>query len=86
MYTTGDIFDALGADVVARYRDIGGETEGQVDLGDIELNVDPTSSADFDKSSTTRTTPRQVVSLVEIQVTWIGGYTHVLGWLDCVEA
>lgn len=86
MYTTGDIFDALGADVVARYRGIGGETEGQIDLGDIELNVDPTSSADFDKSSTARTKQRQVVSLLEIQVTWIGGYTHVLGWLDCVEA
>lgn len=85
MYTTGDIFEALGADVVVRSRDIGGETEGEVKLGEIELGFDPTGSADSNNSSTpTRT--RQVVSLVEIQVTWIGGCTHVLGWLDCVEA
>lgn len=85
MYTTGDIFEALGADVVVISRDIGGETEGEVKLGEIESNTGPTSSADSDDSGA-RTRTRQVVSLVEIQVTWIGGYTHVLGWLDCVEA
>lgn len=88
MYTTGDIFEALGADVLVRSRVIGGESEGEVKLGEIELNMDPASSADPDCSRSPSTTPtrsRQVVSLVEIQVTWIGGYTHVLGWLDCVE-
>lgn len=86
MYTTGDIFEALGADAVVRSRDIGGETDGEIMLGDIQLSIDPTSSADFDDSSVTPTRTRQVVSLVEIQMTWVGGFTHVLGWLDCVEA
>lgn len=86
MYTTGDIVEALGADAVVRSRDIGGQTTGEVKLGEIELNVDPTSSLDADDSSSTSLTrQRQIVSLVEIQVTWIGGCTHVLGWLDCVD-
>lgn len=85
MYTMGDIFEALGADLVVRSRDIRGNTEGEVKLGEIELNIDPISSADSDNSRTTPTRTRQVVSLVEMQVTWIGGFTHVLGWLDCVE-
>ena len=85
MYTTGDIFEALGAEVVVRSRHIGGETEREVKLGEIELDFDPIDLAGSDDNRAPART-RQVVSLVEIQVTWIGEYTHVLGWLDCVEA
>lgn len=70
MYTTGDIFEALGAEVVMRYRDVSW-TGNKVEAGQYTSN------------GTTRR--RQEVSVVEIQVTWVGGCTHILGWLDAVE-
>lgn len=85
MYTTGDIVEAFGADVVLRSRDIEGETAGEVELGEVRLNSDRMSSASCDSSTASSARKRQVVSLIEIQVTWVGGYTHVLGWLDSVE-
>jgi len=91
MYTTGDIFEAFGADVVVRSRDLEGKAAGEVELGEVQLQSDPTSPAGSESSTSITTTTasatrrRQVVSLVEIQVTWLRGYTHVLGWLDPVE-
>lgn len=85
MYTTGDILEALGAEVMVRSRDVGEGAAGAVELGEVEPNTDPSNSADSDGGTSTATR-RQVVSLVEIQLTWVGGYTHVLGWLDSVEA
>lgn len=86
MYTTGDIVEAFGADVVVRSRDLEGKAAGEVELGEVQLRSDPTSSAGSEGSTASATRRKQVVSLVEIQVTWVGGYTHVLGWLDSVEA
>lgn len=74
MYTSGDIFEALGADVIVRYRDTEGECAAEAEV------VEP------DFTDTVATMRRHVVSVVEIQVTWRSGYTHVLGWLDGGES
>lgn len=70
MYTTGDIFETLGAEVVMRYRDVSW-TGNKVGAGQHKSN-----------GATRR---RQEVSVVEMQVTWVGGCTHILVWLDSVE-
>lgn len=36
-------------------------------------------------SPTKATQGRQIVSLVEFQVAWVGGHTHLLGWLDFMQ-
>lgn len=54
MYTTGDIFEALGEEVMMRSR-------------------------------RTAAGHRQIASLVEVQMTWINGHTHVLAWLDIIN-
>lgn len=70
MYTTGDIFEALGAEVVMRSQGVGW-TGKKVEPGQNKSN-----------GAAKR---RQEVSVVEVQVTWVGGCTHVLAWLDSVE-
>ena len=70
MYTTGDIFEALGAEVVIRSQDVSW-TGKKIEPGRSESN------------GVTRR--RQEVSVVELQVTWVSGCTHILGWLDSVE-
>lgn len=85
MYTTGDILEALGAEAMVRSRDIGEGASGEVELGGVELRTDSSTSADDSGDGTGAARRRQVVSVVEIQLTWVGGYTHVLGWLDSVE-
>lgn len=86
MYTTGDILEAVGAEAMVRSREIGDGASGDVELGEVELSSDPPSnSADGSEGGTGAVRRRKVVSLVEMQMTWVGGYTHVLGWLDSVE-
>lgn len=70
MYTTGDIFEALGAEAVMRSQDVSW-TGKKVEPGQSKSN------------GVTRR--RQEVSVMEIQVTWVGGCTHILAWLDSVE-
>lgn len=84
MYTAGDIFDAFGDDAVVRSRDIAsGETSRGAALKDIEGNSsDDSSSTASDTSGSVTARPQREVSIAEIQVTWVDGYTHVLGWLD----
>ncbi|CAM9156837.1 unnamed protein product, partial [Laminaria digitata] len=67
MYTTGDIFEALGAEAVMRSQDVSW-TGKKVEPGQSKSN------------GVARR--RQEVSVVEIQVTWVGGCTHILAWLD----
>lgn len=91
MYTTGDIFEALGEDVMLRCRDGGGNNnmeEGEV----APVYKSPTPTPRLSTGGGVEHSPparpllgRQVVSLVEIQVVWIGGQTHLLGWLDVVQ-
>lgn len=86
MYTTGDMVEALGAEAMVRSRDIGEAASAEVKLGEVERSADPSSSADADSDGGNGAARRrQVVSLVEIQLTWVGGYTHVLGWLNSIE-
>lgn len=75
MYTTGDIIEALGAEVVMRARDVERDVAGKVQRGEIDVG----------KGCRGRRAKRQAVSVVEMQVTWVGGYTYLLGWLDVVE-
>lgn len=84
MYTTGDILEALGAEAMVRSREIGDGASGDVELGEVELSTNPSNSADGSEGGTGAVRRREVVSLVEMQMTWVGGYTHVLGWLDSV--
>ncbi|CAM9362249.1 unnamed protein product [Ectocarpus fasciculatus] len=85
MYTAGDIFDAFGDDAVVRSRDIAsGDTWRGAALEEIEGSgsSDDSSSTASDTSGSVTARPRWEVSLAEIQVTWVNGYTHVLGWVD----
>ncbi|CAM9689284.1 unnamed protein product [Ectocarpus sp. 13 AM-2016] len=84
MYTAGDILDAFGNDAVVRSRDIAsGETSRGAALEEVEgSGSDDSSSAASDTSGTATAGPRREVSIAEIQITWVDGYTHVLGWLD----
>lgn len=70
MYTAGDIFEAFGAESIVRYRVAGGGTARAAETGEPQAK---------DSIAARR---RQVVSVVEIQVTWRNGYTHVLGWTE----
>ncbi|CAM9498582.1 unnamed protein product [Ectocarpus sp. 12 AP-2014] len=84
MYTAGDILDAFGDDAVVRSRDIAsGETSRGAALEEVEgSSSDDSSSTASDTSGSATAGPRREVSIAEIQVTWVDGYTHVLGWLD----
>lgn len=84
MYTTGDIFDAFGDDAVVRSRDIASEeTSRGTALEEVEgSSSDDSSSTASDISGSVATGPRREIYIAEIQVTWVDGYTHVLGWLD----
>ncbi|CAM9126849.1 unnamed protein product [Scytosiphon promiscuus] len=74
MYTSGDIFEAFGAETVVRHRDAGGGLEGEAEVGEFKANDTATGMR------------RQVASVVEIQATWRSGHTHVLGWMETEEA
>lgn len=76
MYTTGDIFEVLGEEVMVRSRD------GEVKSAEEEGTMESKSSDSHDPRSSRK---RHVVSLVELEVSWVGGHTHLLGWLDNVE-
>lgn len=73
MYTTGDVFEALGEDVMVRSRDTIVDGPREQAGGGPCGRVSPTVRR------------RQVVSVVELQVTWVGRYTHLLAWLDFVQ-
>lgn len=97
MYTTGDIFEALGEELVLRSRkaplkSTGGDTAtaqkrgGDTEDGGESKVGEETSDIDKRDNTARRRSRVQVASLVELQVTWVGGCTHLLGWLDLVEA
>ena len=71
MYTTGDIFEALGAEVAMRSRDVSWTCR------------DAASGQNGPNGAARRR--REEVSIVEVQATWVGGCTYILAWLDSVE-
>lgn len=93
MYTTGDIFDALGEEVMLRFRDKhaaepfsaeDGTTVGQSALG-FDENCRYSSPSSPPSSCSRPRRVRQIASLVEIQVAWVGGCTQLLAWLDFMQ-
>ncbi|CAM9655828.1 unnamed protein product [Discosporangium mesarthrocarpum] len=76
MYTTGDIEDALGERALCRVRkDVHGVVGSCSDAGggrgrEVGHGSNPAV---------------EVASLVEVQVTWVQGKTHVMGWVDCLR-
>lgn len=91
MYTTGDIFDALGEEVMIRSRDDmrlqgEGETPGARRRGYLGEAMSSSDYSPYRSPAASSPRRREIASLVELQVTWIGGHTHLLGWLDLMRA
>lgn len=89
MYTIGDILDALGEEVMLRSRDGGGENLAED--GERRATNQFRSTVIDDRRNTngqgaleSPRRKRQVASLVEVQAVWVGGHTHLLGWLDFI--
>lgn len=92
MYTTGGIVDAFGREATLRTRAGIFPTPEEV-----ILDVAPESAMDDRGASVREPTDagashaarvsvrRELASLVELQVAWAGGYTHLLCWLDHIR-